>query len=872
MITRKWLIAISLLTAFSLLLAACGGTTATTAPSEPETVVETVVVTEEVETVVTQEVIVEKTVEVVVTPTPQPTTRKGGWLDQVVFTEQNDAAAAVKQLQAGEIDVYAYSVSDPELLKTVQEDPGLAYTNAFGSYTEITANPVQNFIDGRLNPFGNRKVREAMNMLIDRNYVVQEIYGGLANPKLTTLNSAFPDYARYIATARALEAEYAYSPEKAKEIIDAEMTAMGATLGADGKWMFKVGEEDLPVTIIMIIRTEDERTQIGDYVASQLETIGFTVDRQYKTRTEASPIWNRSDPNEGQWNLYTGGWITTAVSRDDATNFGYFYTNRGSGSPLWQNYVPTEEFDAVSEKLWVNDFTTMEERGQLFEQALALSLEDSVRIWVADQTSFSPTLANVQVAYDLAGGIAGAQLWPYTLRFVGEEGGVMRMSQPGILVEPWNPVAGSNWIYDQTVARATGDAGMMSDPYTGLNWPLRIESANIVVKEGLPVAKTLDWIGLETAASIEVPADAWADWNAVDQVFVTVGEKYTDTLTANVKSTVCYPADLWTAVKWHDGSPLTMGDFAMGMIMAFERAKPESANYDESAVPAFESFISTFKGVKVISTDPLCIEDYRDQYYLDAEWSPASWWPAYGFGTAPWHTMVLGLTADASKDKKTRLAFSADKSTAEEIEWMSFISGPSLEILKGHLDELQAANTIPFAPTLGTFVTAEEATARYTNLQNWYAARNHFWVGTGPYYLYRVYPTEGTVTIQYNPEYPDLSNRWDRFGSPMMATAEIDGPAQVAAGEEAAFDIYVTYNDAPYPSADIATVKYLVFDATGALVTQGDAAMVEEGKYGATLGADVTGAFTSGAYKLEVAVASKAVSIPAFAAWEFVVP
>jgi peptide/nickel transport system substrate-binding protein len=871
MITRKWLIAISLLTAFSMLLAACGGT-ATTAPSEPETVVKTVEVEKTVEVVKTQEVIVEKTVEVVVTPTPQPTTRKGGWLDQVVFTEQNDAAAAVKQLQAGEIDVYAYSVSKPDLLKTVQEDPGLAYTNAFGSYTEISSNPVQNFADGRLNPFGNRKVREALNMLIDRNYVVQEIYGGLANPKLTTLNSAFPDYARYVATARALEAKYAYNPEKAKELIDAEMTAMGATQGADGKWMFKVGEEDLPVTIIMIIRTEDERRQIGDYVASQLETIGFTVDRQYKTRSEASPIWNQSDPNEGQWNLYTGGWITTAVSRDDATNFGYFYTNRGSGSPLWQNYVPTEEYDTVANRLWINDFTSMEERGQLFEQALALSIEDSARVWVVDQTSFSPMLATVQVAYDLAGGVAGSALWPYTARFMGEEGGVMRMSQPGVLVEPWNPIAGTNWIYDMMPIRATQDWGTISDPYTGLTWPMRIESANIVVKEGLPVAKTLDWIGLETAASIEVPTDAWADWNAVDQVFVTVGEKYTETLTANVKSTVCYPADLWTTVKWHDGSPLTMGDFAMGMIMAFDRAKPESANYDESAVPAFESFISTFKGVKVISTDPLCIEDYRDQFYLDAEYSPATWWPNYAQGTAPWHTIALGLKADASEDKATRLAFSTDKAGADETEWMSFISGPSLEVLKGHLDAIQTENWVPFAATLGTFVTADEATARYTNLQNWYAARNHFWVGTGPYYLYQVYPTEGVVTLQWNAEHPDLANRWDKFGSPMLATTEVDGPGQVAAGEEAVFDVFVTYNDAPYPSADLSTVAYLVFDATGALVAQGDATFVEEGKYSVTLGSDVTGAFTSGAYKLEVAVSSKLVSIPAFGALEFVVP
>ena len=209
-----------------------------------------------------------------------------------------------------------------------------------------------------------------MNMLVDRNYIVQEIYGGLAKPKVTSLNSAFPDYARYIDTVRALEVKYAYNPEAAKTVIDAEMTAMGATLGADGKWQFN----DAPVTIIAIIRTEDERKQIGDYVCNQLETVGFTTDRQYKTRTEASPIWNQSDPAEGMMHFYTGGWITTAISRDDATNFGYFYTPLGSGSPLWQAYKNAPEYyngtDGCADKLWVNDFASMDERKTLFETCL----------------------------------------------------------------------------------------------------------------------------------------------------------------------------------------------------------------------------------------------------------------------------------------------------------------------------------------------------------------------------------------------------------------------------------------------------------------------------------------------------------------------
>ncbi len=321
-----------------------------------------------------QETPVPATVAPTAEPTPEPPARTGAWVDQIVFTGIDQAEAAVTQLQAGEIDVYAYSVSDPVLFETVKADPNLGYTTAFGSYTELSLNPYgPEFSTGTLNPFAVAKIREAMNWLVDRTYIAQEIYGGSAMPKFTSLNSNFPDYARYVDTARAIEAKYAYNLEKANEVVTTEMTALGAEL-VDGKWNYN----GAPVVIIGIIRTEDERTQIGDYFSSQLEAIGFTVDRQYKTRTEASPIWQGRTPAlaDGGFHFYTGGWITTAISRDDATNFGYFYTNLGSGAALWQAYVNSPEFYDVANRLWVNDFANMNERGELFAKALVLANEE----------------------------------------------------------------------------------------------------------------------------------------------------------------------------------------------------------------------------------------------------------------------------------------------------------------------------------------------------------------------------------------------------------------------------------------------------------------------------------------------------------------
>jgi len=726
---------------------------------------------------------------------------------------------------------------------------------AFGSFSELTFNPGGPVSpDGRLNPFNVAKIREAMNLVVDRDYMAQEIYGGLGIPKYTNLNSNFPDYARYVDVAADMEAKYAYNFEAGKAIVDAEMEALGAEM-VDGKWNY----DGAPVVLIGLIRVEDERLQVGDYFGSVLEDLGFTVDYQYKTSAEAGPIWQKSDPDDVEWHFYTGGWITTVVSRDDATDYGLFFTNLYLPWPLFQYYDPDPAFFDVALALWNSDFTTMEERGDLFRQALPMSLESSYRIFLIDQLGFTPEVANLEVTYDLAGGVAGAQIYPYTIRFAGEEGGVVRWAQPSVLVDPWNPIGGSNWVYDQTPENATTDLGVIYNPYTGLEMPQRIESGAIQHVEGLPIGKTLDWVDLEVVSQIDVPADAWGDWDATSQTFTPVG----DGVTALLKSTVTYPSDLWTTITWHDGSPITIADFVMGMILTFDQAKPESPYYDEAQVSNLDAFMAVFKGVKIVSVDPLVIETYWDTFVLDAENNVSTWYPNYDYGTGAWHNLALGLQAEAD----AVLAYSPDKSEALGVEWTNFIGGPSLDILAGYLEQDVASPFIPYEPTLGQYITADEATTRYANLQDFYTARHHFWIGTGPFYLESVFPVEGTITLARYEAYPDPSDKWSGFAAPKIAVVDVTGPASVAAGEEATFDAFVTFEDAPYPAAEIDVVSYLVYDATNTLVLKGDATLVADGQYQITV--DTTG-FEAGSNKVKVVVTSLLVSIPTIVDYEFV--
>ena len=859
---KTLLLVFSLLMVVSMLLAACS-------PQTVEVVKTVEVEKEVVKTVeVEKEVTVEKTVEVEkvveVTATPAPIERNGAWLDRIIVIEEPSSEAGVSRLESGDIDVYSYTISDPDLFATVKANPDLAYSEASGSSSELTFNVAGPVFEttGKLNPFAVKEIREAMNWLIDRNYIAQEIYGGLATPRWSSVSTAAPDYATYIDLFRAQEAMYQYNPDKAKEILTTQMEALGATM-VDGKWNFN-GE---PVSLIFLIRTEDERREMGDYISNQLEDAGFTIDRQYKSSADAAPLWLSGDPADGAWNLYTGGWGSSGLSRDNGYTFAYFQTNIGRGNALWQAYQVSDEFYTAAEALWNNEFATMDERRSLFETALSLELIESNRLFMADRKSFTPYKASVAVASDLAGAISGSQLWGQTIRFKDQVGGELVYAMPSILTEPWNPIDGTNWVYDNALIRATGELATVSDPYTGLSLPNRIEKAEVTATEGLPINQTLDWVSLDFAPSIEVPADAWYDWDAENQRFITVGEAFTSTQTSQIKSVVYYPQDMWDTVKWHDGSSLSMGDFILGMILTWDRAKETSPLYDSSYVPRYDSFMSVFKGVKIISTDPLVIETYRDDYGLDAELSVTDWWPYYRQGQGSWHMLVPGILAETNSE----LAFSSTKATELEVEYMSYIGGPSLEILKKYLDQAAAENYIPYSTVMGEYVTAEEATARYANYEDFYQLNGHFWLGTNMWVLDKVFPVEGTVTLARFADHPDSVEKWNRFGAPPIGVVEVDGPGRVTAGEAADYNVYLTLFDEPYPAADLDTVKYLVFDATGALALSGEAELVADGEYAIALTADDTKALPEGSAKLEVVVVSKIVAVPAFESLEFVV-
>jgi peptide/nickel transport system substrate-binding protein len=310
---------------------------------------------------------------------------------------------------------------------------------------------------------------------------------------------------------------------------------------------------------------------------------------------------------------------------------------------------------------------------------------------------------------------------------------------------------------------------------------------------------------------------------------------------------------------------LSLADFVFSLIVSFDRAKPKSPIFDEAAVPAFKTFISHFRGARVVKQDPLVVEIYSDQLYPDSE-TIAAVRAADLYTVVPWHELALGVLAERGRE----LAFSASKADRLKVEWMSFIGGPSLAVLDRHLAAALKEGLIPYAKTMSEYVKPEQAAERYEKLRAWREARGHFWVGHGPFYLHSVYPVQKIVVIRRSELFSDPAEKWLRFVEPRIAEVEVSGSRMLKAGSRAELKVEVSFQGKPYPAEDVESARFLLFNARGELVESGNAEPVRQGEWRIALSPGLTQRLPLGSNRLEVIVTSRAVALPSFRSFRFV--
>ena len=172
-------------------------------------------------------------------------------VQKAVFRVIPEASTRVAALLAGEVDII--QAVPPELVDTLSQTPGIQVKSAPGTqpkWMEMNVNKP---------PFDNVSVRQAMNYAVDKQLIIDEIYGGRA----VALPGPLSPYNNFVN--KSLE-PYPYDPDKALSLLE----EAGWT-DSDGDGMLDKGGQPFS----FVIDTLEEWRPLAEAVADMYRGIGI---------------------------------------------------------------------------------------------------------------------------------------------------------------------------------------------------------------------------------------------------------------------------------------------------------------------------------------------------------------------------------------------------------------------------------------------------------------------------------------------------------------------------------------------------------------------------------------------------------------------
>jgi len=761
-------------------------------------------------------------------PAFSQTEEKGPYIDEARFILRENENLALEEVRSGALDTYFFQIP-VEAANDARNDPGLKIYDKTAGSLGLFVNPAPAAEPNTLNPFQFREVRYALNYLIDRDFVVNEILKGYGSPLIGPFGFYSPEYLNVIDIVESFG--FRYNPSLATSMISEAMMGTGAT-NQDGKWIFNGN----PVTIKMLIRQDDvAKKSMGELVAAELEKIGFTVQRDYGDLNKANTIVYGSDPKNLQWQIYTeefGG--AGAFVRYDPITPGQMYAAwfsrmPGSQNPAYWNYQ-NATLDEITQKIAFFNFTSEDERNHLVADAVKMGIQESVRVFVAQKTD--PYVASAKIdglVNDFGAGITSKYS---LLNARSADGNVsLDIGVKQIHQGSWNMVAGLQDIYGRTIYFMVADTGTFRNPYTGEVIPFRSEWADISTEGPL--------------GRLEVPADA-IRWNQTLQQWVQVGEG------ANATSKVTFKP-LYS--KWHHGIPMDVSDIMYADYFSYEWGTdigPEDRTVDPEYTAQVSEALKLSKGVRYVAPDR--IETYNDIWHYDKNEIAGS---SASIPTEPWE--ITAASERIVMDGK--LAYSRSEAQAKGIGWYDPVVKEHVDMIKAELQKMKSEQFVP--PPLKGIVTVQDAIRRYDASINWIDNHGHAIISNGPFYLDSFNAAGGTITIKAfrDSSYPFEVGHWSQYETPQIADiTSVDVPRLVNMGQPTSVNVNVEV--AGQPSSN-ATVNYFVSNKDGIVIIRGEAQHEKTGQFHIDLTTEMTSKLSPGPNQIKIFATSNEALRPA---------
>ena len=649
---------------------------------------------------------------------------KNTFVNSIKFIQYLDENTALEEVKNGNLDLYYYRIS-PDRLENKENAEGLQIFDSTGGSYSLLINPSES---EKFNPFSEKEARFALNYLVDRKLIVNELMSGYGSQIISYYGPTDPEYLTIIKELEAFN--FKYNPALANQIISESLINRGAEK-INGKWI----ADNKEIEISVFIRSDDPvRKSIGEILSKELENMGFKIKKDYGDLNKAFVVVYGSNPADMNWNLYTEGWGRSAFVKYDSIGLGQMYSPwfsnmPGFNDPTYWNYE-NEKLDELTQKIYKGDFESSEKRTELIQKAVLEGINESVRIFLASKVDQYVVNQNVEgVVNDLGAGVP-SRFTPINAKTNDNE---LSIGVKQIYQGAWNPIMGLTDTYSRQIWGVISDPISFKHPFTGETFPVRTQWK-------------VETSGLDEKINVPVDAKMWSPslqkWENVP----------TDTL-ATSKVTFDFEFS-----NWHNGKLMDINDILHSLYFTMEWGTQIDENdktFDTEFTPRAAQSIQTIIAINQI--DDNTVEVYVNYWHFDeneiAEWA-ALW------SSVPWE--ITAAMEKAVTDGK--VSFSRSGATSKNVNWLSLIVPNDAQIIKEYLKEFKENKFIPNSLKQSQ-IQHQYFEDRFDSSIKWIEEKNHAVISNGPFYLETYSPESRTIQVKAfeDDSYPFEAGTWSKF-------------------------------------------------------------------------------------------------------------
>ncbi|MFP4005374.1 MAG: ABC transporter substrate-binding protein [Candidatus Hadarchaeia archaeon] len=803
------------------------------------------------------------------------------FVDEIQVEVRSRKEAGLGDTATGQLDAFMTGVSGDrwEGLREDWQDV-LGRMDSYGSYTNLLFNPaatekytVEKDGEYYFNPYSIQQVRYAMNWLVDREEIVQEIYNGHAEPRYLSVESSHPGWdERFASIVEESDISAAGDLDRARDMVteameeamnDSELVGDLDKIESDdspvGYWWAYRGpnEDEFEPIEINIIERLDEREEIGGLFASALEEVGLQPNERPLDRGPATDQTLYADPAEviDQWNVYTSGWTAS----------GAYYYNEWSAYQMYADfygYMPggqagpdawkygTPEINEVTQPLSTGELENEEEYWQRFREGVRLGLEDGVRVFLATTIEYWPynnerLLSHVE---DIKTGWSNV-FTPRTAKTPDGELKTAQYSDAGeLFMDDWNRIAGETDTYSMRMLEMIRDYAVIGNPTTGRYMPMRAEWSDI--------NRDVDFGEDGTEPQIEIPDNA-VFYDTQEKEWKNVSE---DTMAS---SSVTYD---YKFSKWHDGHMMDDQDlvawWAFAKEWAYQDGEDDSqyqSTWSGQVQPTFEKV----KGVEWHGDGEVTI--YGD-YTFPVDSQIASFYGGLLDVFVPWQVNYaadrLIVSDEASPVQEQHYSWEGAEGTAG-VHYLSEEQGQDYQAV---LEDISAEGEIP--PYLqeqnnSPFPMDESGLSEeIESINSFYDEYGHYYDSNGTFAITDYNPGDMVMTLERftnlveDAQYPFAEDHWTTvLRRSRLSLGSLDIPSNVDIGD--AINIQITAEEIqefPEQTSNPAESGSVTLEITtdGESVYNTEAELIEPGLFEFSVPVEETEQWEAGSYEFTV--------------------